>query len=161
MKNLYERLAATDEGARALAAARLRYEALATIHESLEESGVTQTELARRLGIRKSAVNQVVHGDGNMRVSTLADYLHALGFEISLNRVKAGTARKQVVANRPHIECDDEGENQLVSWTEAKELRVTRKVDLDLPAWETESDDTFVWDSIDDSVVEYRMVQVQ
>ncbi|MFJ9674861.1 helix-turn-helix domain-containing protein [Streptomyces sp. NPDC101221] len=159
MKNLYERLAATEEGARALAAARLRYEALATIHESLEESGLTQTELARRLGIRKSAVNQVVHGDGNMRVSTLAEYLHALGFELDLNRVEAGTARKRVVANRPHVECDDESEKQLVDWAEVVELRVTRTVDP--PAWEKESDEAFTWDSIDDSVVEYRMVQVQ
>ncbi|MFI2734747.1 helix-turn-helix domain-containing protein [Streptomyces sp. NPDC018711] len=159
MKNLYERLAATEEGARALAAARLRYEALATIHESLEESGVTQTELARRLGIRKSAVNQVVHSDGNMRISTLAEYLHALGFELSLDRVKAGTAREKVVANRPHAECDDEAEKELVSWADVVELRVTRTVDP--PAWEKDSEETFTWDNIDGSVVEYRMVQVQ
>ncbi|MFE0730926.1 helix-turn-helix domain-containing protein [Streptomyces antibioticus] len=159
MKNLYERLAATEEGARALAAARLRYEALATIHESLEESGATQTELARRLGIRKSAVNQVVHGDGNMRVSTLAEYLHALGFELTLNKVEAGAPRKQVEANRPHADCDDESEKQLVDWAEVIELRVTRTVDS--PAWETDSDELLTWNSMDDSVVEYRMVQVQ
>ncbi|MFE6893599.1 helix-turn-helix domain-containing protein [Streptomyces sp. NPDC057694] len=159
MKNLYERLAATEDGARALASARLRYEALAVIHESLEDSGATQTELARRLGIRKSAVNQVVHGDGNMRVSTLAEYLHALGFELSLAKAAAGAARKQVLANRPHTECEDEGESHLVEWAEVVELKVTRTVDP--PAWEKDSDETFSWNSVDDSVVEYRMVQVQ
>ncbi|MHC3470089.1 helix-turn-helix domain-containing protein [Streptomyces sp. 7R007] len=159
MKNLYERLASTEEGARALAAARLRYEVLATIHDSLTDSRMTQAELARRLGIRKSAVNQVVHGDGNMRISTLAEYLHTLGYELSLERVEAGTARNKVVANRPHEECEEEGDQERVTWAEVVELAVVRKENT--PAEEREPEEPFPWESIDDSVIEYRTVQAQ
>lgn len=97
-KSLYDRLAETDAGARALASARLRYEALAAIHRAMAESGVTQTEVAKRLGIRKSAVNQVLHGDGSMKMSTLAEYLHVLGYEVSLELVPAGTPRLRAIA---------------------------------------------------------------
>ncbi|MCX5352004.1 helix-turn-helix domain-containing protein [Streptomyces mirabilis] len=157
MKNLYERLAATEEGTRALAAARLRYEALATIQDGLQESGLTQTELARRLGIRKSAVNQVLHGDGNMRISTLAEYLHALGFEVTLEKVEAGEPRRQIVANRPHSECDDEASREPVAWTQT--IAVTHSgasTDSDRDT----SDEPLLWESRDSSVIERRLVQV-
>lgn len=155
MKNLYQRLAATEDGARALASARLRYEILAALHESLEESGITQTELARRLGIRKSAVNQVLNGDGNMRISTLAEYLHAMGLEAVLETVAAGSPRRQVEANRPHDECDDD---KPVSWAEVIELKVTRNAGHS--DWDREEDEGFDWESSGDPVVEYRMAQV-
>ncbi|MFB8209198.1 helix-turn-helix domain-containing protein [Streptomyces sp. NPDC056010] len=158
MKNLYERLAATTEGSRALASARLRYEALASIHDALGDAGITQVELARRLGIRKSAVNQVVHGDGNLRISTLAEYLHALGFELKLERVESGKPREQVIASRPHVECDDDREKQYVSWADDVEVVVTHRADP--LALDREPDEPMTWESFDDSVIEHRLVQV-
>jgi transcriptional regulator with XRE-family HTH domain len=94
MKTLYDRLMGVPGGARDLADARLRYEFLSVLHTALHAAGVTQAELARRLGVRKSAVNQVLRGDGNIRATTLAEYLHALGFELSIQLHEAGELRR-------------------------------------------------------------------
>lgn len=95
MPGLYERLAATRGGARALASARLRRDVLAVLHKALGGAGLAQAELARRLKVRKSAVNQVLRGDGNVRVSTIAEYLDECGYELQLRLVRAGTSRKE------------------------------------------------------------------
>ncbi|MFK0192442.1 helix-turn-helix domain-containing protein [Kitasatospora sp. NPDC090308] len=112
MRSLYDRLEASEEGSRALAAARLRYEVLAQIHDALAETGVTQAELARRLDIRRSAVNQTFNGDGNVRVSTLAEYLHALGWELKLGRVQRGAIRQEAVSARPVDPCGADEPNE-------------------------------------------------
>ncbi|MFD0457492.1 helix-turn-helix domain-containing protein [Streptomyces violaceoruber] len=94
MKNLYERFASSEDGAQLLAATRLRRETLRILHKALEASGLTQSQLAERLRIRKSAVNQVFRGDGNLRVNTLAQYLSAMGFELDIRAVEAGSPAK-------------------------------------------------------------------
>lgn len=100
--SLYRRLAASSTGVKALSAARLRYEVLRVLHLALEKSGQSQSELAGRLGVRKSAVNQVLRGDGNVRISTLADYLHATGYELELRLVPAGKPREDAVRDMRH-----------------------------------------------------------
>jgi DNA-binding phage protein len=94
MSNLYDRVAAKPRGEAALAAARLRREALVALHKAFEASGLTsQSALARHLNLRRSAVNQVFRGDGNLRINTLAEYLYALGFELNITIVHAGEPR--------------------------------------------------------------------
>jgi transcriptional regulator with XRE-family HTH domain len=95
--SLYDRLSSTKKGARALSAARLRYQALKVLHRALVEADITQAELAKRLNIRKSAVNQVLRGDGNMRLSTLAEYLHELGYELAIQAQPVGTQRQEAL----------------------------------------------------------------
>lgn len=70
-----------DAGRREYARARLRQDVLEALHEALEGAGITQNELAKRLGVRKGAVSQVLNGKGNLRIDTLADYLSALGIQ--------------------------------------------------------------------------------
>jgi len=79
MSTLYERIAGTRDGEKRLAVARLRREALRALHVALEASGLSQGELAARLGIREPAAGRVLHGDSSLRVETIAEYLHALG----------------------------------------------------------------------------------
>ncbi|MEV5573883.1 helix-turn-helix transcriptional regulator [Spirillospora sp. NPDC052269] len=100
LDGLYERLARTPEGRRELAAARLRRGALNLLHRSLKASGLTQAEVAKRLGIRRSAVNQVLRGDGNVRIDTLAEYLHTMGYEATLTLVEAGKPRQAALHGR-------------------------------------------------------------
>ncbi|WP_037576832.1 helix-turn-helix domain-containing protein [Phaeacidiphilus oryzae] len=100
MTLLYERLARTSDGSRRLAVARLKREALKLIYAALDASGVTQTELAERLRVRKSAVSQVLRGDGNLRIKTMAEYLHALGYEVDMRLVQAGEPRRAVKESR-------------------------------------------------------------
>ena len=100
MKSLYDRFASSEDGSHLLAATRLRRETLRILHRALEASGLTQSQLADRLHIRKSAVSQVFRGDGNLRVNTLAHYLSAMGYELDIRMVDAGEPRKAVLEGR-------------------------------------------------------------
>jgi len=99
--SLYESFAARPSGGRALAKARLQRAVLRILDRALMLSAVeSQSALANRLHIRKSAVSQVLRGDGNVRISTLADYLYELGFEANLELVNAGELRRAAVEGR-------------------------------------------------------------
>lgn len=105
---LYERIAKEPGGLRSLASARLRRRVLTLLHKALERSGLTQSDLAKKLGYRRSAVNQVFRGDGNVRIETLAEYLHEMGFELDVNLVAAGEHRRSFEQKRttwPHTEA--------------------------------------------------------
>ncbi|GHE43834.1 hypothetical protein GCM10017673_52470 [Streptosporangium violaceochromogenes] len=99
--NLYERIAGTARGAKALASARLRHEVLAALHQALTLSGLAQSDVAKSLGVRRSAANQVFRSDGNVRINTLADYLFAMGFELDVRLVRVGEPRKATLERRP------------------------------------------------------------
>src|SRR5262245_19347399 len=107
MSTLHDRVAGKRGGEKALAAARLRREVLVVLHHAFEASGLrTQTEIARRLGVRRSAVSQVFKGDGNLRINTLAEYLFTLGFEIDLNLVTAGEPRRATLEGQAAVPKD-------------------------------------------------------
>jgi transcriptional regulator with XRE-family HTH domain len=97
MTSLYEWLASSNSGARALAVSRLKYQVLKVLHRALARTGMTQADLAKRLGVRKSAVNQVFRGDGNLQISTLAEYLFGMGQELVIESVRYGTQRSEAV----------------------------------------------------------------
>jgi len=96
MNRLHELMSSSAEGRRRLAAARLRREVLVVLESALAESGMTQSGLASALGRTRSAVSQVLGGDGNIRVSTLAEYLQAMGQELILVRVPEGEPRARL-----------------------------------------------------------------
>jgi transcriptional regulator with XRE-family HTH domain len=68
----------------------MRYRVLEVLHDALGRSDLNQTQLAERLGKRKSAISQVLNGDGNVTVNTLAHYLAALGYEAELALLNHG-----------------------------------------------------------------------
>jgi transcriptional regulator with XRE-family HTH domain len=100
MKGLYDRFAATERGGRALAGARLRHEILSVLHQAFQLCRMSQSDLADRMGKRRSAVNQVLRGDGNLVVNTVAEYLFAMGFELDVRLVRAGEPRRATVERR-------------------------------------------------------------
>ncbi len=100
-----------SEGKSAYARARARQDVLEALHEALESTGISQTELARRLGIRKGAVNQVLKGNGNLRISTLAEYLAALNLQvrITVEEFNFGLSDRDVIeddSNEPKRKMD-------------------------------------------------------
>jgi transcriptional regulator with XRE-family HTH domain len=103
MTGLYEQIADNDAGRLALASARLRYEVLGALHKALEYCGLSQSDLARRLNLRRSAVNQVFRGDGNVRISTFAEYLFAMGYEADIQLVRAGEPRRAALEGRQPV----------------------------------------------------------
>lgn len=99
--SLYDQVLARPGGGRALAVSRLKRAILASLHEAFARSGIeSQSNLARRLHVRRSAVNQVFLGDGNVRISTLAEYLYGMGYELDVALVRAGEPRAAALEGR-------------------------------------------------------------
>ena len=61
--------------------------------------GVSQQDLADKLGVTAGRVSQVLNGDGNLHVATVGRYLRALGYELGLRP-------KSVVTDAPELERD-------------------------------------------------------
>ena len=81
---LFDDLGASPLGARELAASQLTNDALVLLQTALSSTGVTQKQLAEKLGIGESRVSQVVNGDGNVKLTTFARYLRALGYSVTV-----------------------------------------------------------------------------
>jgi transcriptional regulator with XRE-family HTH domain len=82
----------TPEGRRELAAAQGIADAADLLLESFEASELTQDRLATLLGVTPGRVSQVLHGDGNVKVATLARFLAAMGYELRLTVAPAQDA---------------------------------------------------------------------
>jgi DNA-binding phage protein len=83
--SLYEEVAAGPTGARDLAAARAALRAAQLLQLAKQRSGLTSRMLADRLGVGESRVSQVLNGDGNLHIATVARFLHAMGYELELS----------------------------------------------------------------------------
>lgn len=77
--SLVEQLEADPTTAAELEAARLSSRAHQVLRRAFEASNLSQKDLAEILNVGESRVSQVLNGDGNMRVTSLARYLRALG----------------------------------------------------------------------------------
>ena len=82
---VFDDLGTSPLGARELAASQLTNDALVLLQTALSSTGVTQKQLAEILGIGESRVSQVVNGDGNLKLTTFARYMRALGYAVTVN----------------------------------------------------------------------------
>lgn len=78
-----ERAARNPEFAKALAAEELRFQLL----ESRQRAGLTQEEIAKRLGVSQPRVAEIESMDNDPRLSTLIEYARAVGAEIRVVQV--------------------------------------------------------------------------
>ena len=90
-----QELELSQQGARELAASQLTNDALVLLQTALAQTGTSQKQLAELLGIGESRVSQVVNGDGNVKLTTFARYLRALGYSVTLDihPANAGTSQ--------------------------------------------------------------------
>jgi transcriptional regulator with XRE-family HTH domain len=61
---------------------RCRVVVTETIGEAIEKSGMTRVQIAKKLGVTKGHISQVLNGSRNMTLHTLGDLLWACGAEL-------------------------------------------------------------------------------
>ena len=66
-----------------------------------EDAGMTQEQVAQRLGTRKSAISRIENNAGDLRLSTLQRYAEAVGRELILELGQPGEARATARDQRP------------------------------------------------------------
>lgn len=84
LPSMYDEHASTSVGRAGLTAAHAAGEAQALIERAFASSHLTSREVAAALSISEGRVSQLKNGDGNVRISTLARLLSALGFRLEL-----------------------------------------------------------------------------
>lgn len=104
--------------------ARLRARVLAVLSAALDRESISRTELAKRLGIKKSAVSQVLNGNGNIQLSTLAEYMSALNLEVDLLAVRYGELDAARFARRApeHITLTISDGVRVQTWLQNSEM---------------------------------------
>jgi predicted transcriptional regulator len=66
---------------------RNRLHVFSVVHQSLKKSGITNEELANRLGVSKDLIPQILGTPGDWTLDVVSDILAAIGKEISYSVV--------------------------------------------------------------------------
>ena len=69
-----------------------RYEALSALIRARQGAGLTQAQLAKRMGRRQSLISEIESGRRSPRFETLADAARAMGYELRVEFVKLSEA---------------------------------------------------------------------
>jgi transcriptional regulator with XRE-family HTH domain len=87
-------LRATERGSAELAAAKAALNASSLMRAVENECPKMSKDLADALGVTRGRVSQILNGDGNVKIATLARVLDACGFELSfVAKPKGGEGR--------------------------------------------------------------------
>lgn len=97
LPSMYDEHVSTSVGRAGLRAAHAAGDAQALIERAFASSRLTSRDVAAALSISEGRVSQLKNGDGNVRISTLARLLSALGFrlELTMRRVSGEGADKR------------------------------------------------------------------
>ena len=60
----------------------------AAMLEARDKSGLTQEEIARRMGVKPSNLSRMLHGHGSVNGATFAAFLRACGFGFSVQLIQ-------------------------------------------------------------------------
>jgi predicted transcriptional regulator len=82
-----QELMSDDEGRKLYFREDLIFEITETISRVMQEKGVTKAELSRLAGVSKSNITQLLSGDQNMRLTTVADLLYVLDSKLAVSAV--------------------------------------------------------------------------
>lgn len=56
----------------------------ALIEQMIEKSGLTEKQIAEDMGVTVERLQEIINGDGNVRISTLARIAYATGHEMNI-----------------------------------------------------------------------------
>jgi transcriptional regulator with XRE-family HTH domain len=108
---------------RLVAQETLLFDAAERVAELINDAGISRTELAERLGKSKGFVTQILAGDRNMTLRTLADLGHVLGYSFDIVAKPAkrtpttsggdGAGSARTVVAHPGHECPMPGRRRV------------------------------------------------
>jgi len=90
-KTFMEKLMSDDEGRKLYFREDLIFEITEAICKAMNDKQVTRAELSRLAGVSKSNITQLLSGDHNMRLTTVADLLYALDSKLEVSAVPSDT----------------------------------------------------------------------
>ena len=86
-KTFIEKLMSDEEGRKLYFREDLIFEITEAICKVMDEKHISKAELSRLAGVSKSNITQLLSGDQNMRLSTVADLLYALDSKLDVTAV--------------------------------------------------------------------------
>jgi transcriptional regulator with XRE-family HTH domain len=105
--NFIEKLLSDPEGQRLYFREDLIFEVTEAICKVMDEKGVSKAELAEIAGVSKSNITQLLSGDQNMRLTTIADLLFALGAKLEVTAVPVEVELNSILDSTASIAKDD------------------------------------------------------
>jgi transcriptional regulator with XRE-family HTH domain len=117
-----------------LAQERLILDATEAVVVLLQEQNVSRQELARRIGKSKGFVSQLLSGERNMTLRTLADLGHALGcaFSVVPNRVSTPAVDADALRSIYAAFSSSEVSRSISAETVKERLRETEEFSVDV-----------------------------
>ena len=82
-----QKLMSDEEGRKLYFREDLIFEITESICKVMEERRISKAELSRIAGVSKSNITQLLSGDQNMRLTTVADLLYALDSKLAVSAV--------------------------------------------------------------------------
>jgi len=89
--NFIQKLMSDEEGRKLYFREDLIFEVTEAISQIMEAQGINKAKLSRLTGVSKSNITQLLSGDHNMRLTTVADLLYALGSKLQVAAVPIET----------------------------------------------------------------------
>ncbi len=86
-KTFIEKLMSDEEGRKLYFREDLIFEITEAICKVMDEKDISKAKLSRLAGVSKSNITQLLSGDQNMRLSTVADLLYALDSKLDVTAV--------------------------------------------------------------------------
>jgi transcriptional regulator with XRE-family HTH domain len=130
--------AGSDEDRKLLEQERAIVEITELICSIMEETGVTRSELAKRMQKHKSFVTQFLNGTRNMTIRTVSDALFCLGRELKVDssrlRRDFGDSWQSISFTVPLERIIGRRERSEVSWDAPEYGTSSRHVNRDLKA---------------------------
>jgi transcriptional regulator with XRE-family HTH domain len=88
-----QKLLSDDEGRKLYFREDLIFEITEAICKAMQEKHIKKAELSRLAGVSKSNITQLLSGDHNMRLTTVADLLYALDSKLQVAAIPIDTDR--------------------------------------------------------------------
>lgn len=110
----------SDANRRLLRQEELILEVTEALVQGLERAGISQAELAARLGKTKGFISQILAGGRNLTLRTVADFADAMGQHISVKVCERDEWVRTTLRNEP---------SKVVVWSTPRPFKLVRSVD--------------------------------